>query len=151
MLTEIIFTGAFPVLNFNFLKEILTDAKEIRFNDPEINTIKDFDEIIAIIKSSLYFDLVINTDFLHIRNIIIPRVFINMGRDHEEVEILFFFDLRDLNLPNIKMSVDYLQNWAKEFQVENNFNYFICQPDNAAANDYYFNISGQGDLYDKIK
>lgn len=147
MLIEVICKGLFSALNFNFLEKILLHAKEIHFNDPELNSIKDFDEVISIINSNPYFDLVINTDFLDIKGKIVPRVFINLGRDNDEVEILFFFDVKDLEESNFKMSIDYLKDWIEEFQRKYNFNYFICQPDNADQYEYYFDTNGQGKLY----
>lgn len=147
MLIEVIFRGLFSALNFNFVEKILLDAKEVRFNEPEINFIKDFEETINVINSNSYLDLVINTDFLDIKGKIIPRVFINLGRNNEDVEILFFFDLKDIKESNFKMNIDYLKSWTEEFQKEYNFEYFICQPDNAGQYEYYFDTDGQGKLY----
>jgi len=151
MLIEVIFKGLFSALNFNFLEKILLNAKEVRFNDPEINFIKDFKETINVINSNSYLDLVINTDFLDIKGKIIPRVFINLGRNNEDVEILFFFDLKDIKESNFKMNIDYLKSWTEEFQKEYNFEYFICQPDNADQHEYYFDTDGQGKLYSNIE
>ncbi|MDN5478775.1 MAG: hypothetical protein L0G39_17765 [Chryseobacterium sp.] len=149
-LIEIICKGLYPTLNFNFLKKLLLNAKEARFVDPEINSIKDFDEIMNVINSNSYCDLVMSTDFLDIRGKIIPRVFINLGRNNDEIEILFFFDLKDLKESNFKMSLDYLKDWIEEFQKKYNFNYFICQIDNADHDEYYFDINGQGKLYNTV-
>ncbi|MDQ0781254.1 hypothetical protein [Chryseobacterium sp. W4I1] len=147
MLIEVIFRGLFSALNFNFVEKILLDAKEVRFNEPEINSKKDFEEMINIINSNSYFDLVINTNLLDIKGKFIPRVFINLGRNNDEVELLFFFDLRDLGETNFKTSINYLKDWVEGFQKEYNFNYFICQPDNADQYEYYFDINGYGKLY----
>ncbi|KMQ59943.1 hypothetical protein ACM46_16930 [Chryseobacterium angstadtii] len=151
MFIEIIFKGLFSVSNFNLLKKLLLNAKEVRFNDPEINSVNGFDEVIKIINSNTYFDLVINTDHLEIKEKIVPRVFINLGRNNDEIEMLFFFDLKDLNESNFKISIDYLRDWAEEFQKKYSFKYFICQPDNADQYEYYFDINGQGSLYNNIK
>lgn len=147
MLIEIIFKGGFPTLNFSFLKRLLLNSKEVRSMDPEINSIKDFDEMINIINSNSYCDLVISTDCLDIRGRIIPSVFINLARNNNEVEILFFFDLMDLKESDFKMSLDYLKDWIEEFQIKYNFNYFICQADNADQDEYYFDINGKVKLY----
>ncbi|WP_265130975.1 hypothetical protein [Chryseobacterium oranimense] len=146
MLIEVIFKGLFSVIDFSFLEKILLNAKEVRLNDPEINFIKKFEETINVIHSNSYLDLVINTDFLDIKGKIIPRVFINLGRNNEEVEILFFFDLNDIKESNFKMNIDYLKSWTEEFQKKYNFEYFICQPDNADQHEYYFDANGQGKL-----
>ncbi len=63
---------------------------------------------------------------------------------------MFFFDLEDLNEATQKMNIDYLKEWAEEIQKEYNFNYFICQIDNANKEEYYFDSNGIGKLYDEI-
>lgn len=148
MLVEIIFIGSFSELNFNFLKNLIVKAKEVRFNDPEVNSLNSFNEIFDVISVNNYFDMVINTDFLIINEKVIQRVFINLGRNNDEIELLLFFDLKDLNEHNVNVSLNYLQKWSEEFQNKFNFQYFICQPDNAGSNEYYFDSNGSGNLCD---
>lgn len=150
MLIEIIFRGIFSVLDFSFLRELLAKAREVYFNFPEINSAVAYNDIIEIINSDTYIDLVINTDYLLINEKNIPKVFINLGRDNEDIELLFFFDLKDLGEATQKMNIDYLKSWAEEFQKRNNFGYFICQIDNANKDEYYFDIYGIGKLYKDI-
>lgn len=150
LLVEIIFRGKLSSIKLEFLKDLLLKAKELYFNSPEISSIKTFEEVVQIINSHSYIDLVINTNDLGIYEKSIPRVFINLERSNDDIEILFFFDLKDLSEPTIKESMDLLQNWVSEFKNEYQFNYFICQSDNAAKDEYYFDIHGQGKLYDKI-
>lgn len=41
-------------------------------------------------------------------------------------------------------------NWTKELQRRYSFEYFICQIDNAAKDEYYFDSNGIGKLYKDI-
>lgn len=147
-LIEIIFRGVLSPVNLDFLKELVMRAKELYFNSPEISSVKTFDEVVEIINSNAYIDLVINTDELSIYEKNVPKVFINLGRSNDDIEILFFFDLKDLHEPTIKESIDLLKKWAMEFTNEYKFNYFICQTDNADKEEYYFDSHGTGKLYD---
>lgn len=90
MLVEVIFSGTLSTLDFSFLKKLLIGAKEVRFNFPETNSIGNFDEILSEIISNSYVDLIINTDYLEILGKDISKVFINLGRDEKEIEVLFF-------------------------------------------------------------
>ncbi|HEY8956687.1 hypothetical protein [Chitinophaga sp.] len=74
MLIEVIFKGLFSTLDFSFLKKILPGAREVRFNFPEISFRRGYDEILNIVNSDTYIDLVINTDYLSIEGKIIPGV-----------------------------------------------------------------------------
>ena len=149
-LIEIIFRGVLPSINLDFLKGVFLKAKELYFNSPEISSVNTFDEAVEIINSNAYIDLAINTDELSIYGKNVPKVFINLGRNNDEIEILFFFDLKDLCEPSIKESIDFLEKWALEFKNEHKFDYFICQTDNANKEEYYFDSHGKGKLYDRI-
>lgn len=149
-LVEIIFRGILPSVKFDFLKSHFLKAKKLYFNSPEISSVNTFNDVIEIINSNTYIDLVINTDELRIHQKKVPRVFMNFGRNNDEVELILFFDLKDLSEPTIKESIDLLQNWVSDFKNEYQFNYFICQADNAAKDEYYFDIYGKGKLYDII-
>ncbi|SMP29221.1 hypothetical protein SAMN06264346_11188 [Chryseobacterium profundimaris] len=48
------------------------------------------------------------------------------------------------------MNLDYVKIWTKEFQKNYNFEYYICQMDNANEEEYYFDSNGTGQLYDKL-
>ena len=147
MLIEIIFTGSFSELNFNFLKDFIVKSKEVRFNDPEVNLLDCFNEVLDVINTYDYSDLVINTDFLTIDKKVVQKVFINLGRNHDKIELLLFFDLKDLNEDSVNVSLNCLKDWCKEFQNKFNFQYFICQPDGAENNEYYFDSNGKENLY----
>ncbi|MET3878792.1 hypothetical protein [Chitinophaga sp. OAE865] len=150
MLIDVIFRGLLPALDLSFLKKLLTDAREVHFNFPENRLIKTFEEIIGVIRSNSYVDLAISTDCLDMEGKIVPKVFINLGRDNNDIEILFFFDLRDLNEATPGKNIDYLRKWMSEMKRKYHFQYFICQDDNAGEDAYYFDSNGIGRLYNKI-
>ncbi|MBO9620564.1 MAG: hypothetical protein J7539_16185 [Niabella sp.] len=147
LLIEIIFKGVLSSVNFNFLKDLVMRAKELYFNSPEISSVKTFDEVIEILNANAYIDLVLNTDELKIYNKDVPKVFINLGRNYNDIELLFFFDLQDLNDLTVKESVDCLMDWTTEFKNNYKFDYFICRADNAGDGEYYFDSQGTGSLY----
>lgn len=150
LLIEIIFRGVVSSTNFDFLKDLIIRAKKSYFNSPEIPSIKTFDEIIEILNANVYIDFVINTDEFRVCNKNIPNVFINLGRNNNDIELLFFFDLKDLGDLKIKDSVDCLKDWTMEFKNNYKFDYYICQADNANDGEFYFDSHGRGNLYDMI-
>lgn len=151
MLIELVFKGVISDLNFDFLKFLLKNARAVRFNFPETEFWNDFEEMVSVFTSNLYVDLVIDTDCLVIKDRVIPKVFINVGRNDHEIEILLFLDAMDLKEPTPSMNIDLLKSWMEEFQKTYHFKYFICQMDNADENEYYFNSYGEGKLYDQLK
>ena len=150
LLIEIIFRGVLSSINFNFLKDIVLRARRLYFNSPEVSSIKTFDQVIEILNANAYIDLVINTDKLKIYNKDVSKVFINLGRNYNDIELVFFFDLQDLNGLTVKESVDCLMDWTTEFKNNYKFDYFICRTDNADDGEYYFDSQGTGSLYDMI-
>lgn len=151
MLIELIFKGAASKLDYSFLRTLSYEARNIYFVSPEIDLPNNLDQIVNIINSYDYIDLAISTDHLKINEKVIPRVFANVGRNDDEIEVLLFFDLLDLKEPSPKANIDFLRNWTEQFQKEYNFKYFICQMDAADDDEYYFDNFGQGKLYDDIK
>ncbi len=151
MLIELIFKGLYSSLNFSFLEKFLFEAKEIRFNFPENQDSSiSFDESLSIIHSNEYVDLTINTDHIEMSEKIVPRVFINFGRNNNEIELFFFFDVNDLNEQTLKKGIDFVRNWSKTIRTKYDFQYFICQMDNADSDEYYFDSNGIGKLYDDL-
>lgn len=150
MLIELKFIGLTPILNFSFIGELSINAREMRFYSPEINFSGESDELISVFNSNDYVDFIINTDHLSIKGKNVQRVFINIGRNEDEIEVLIFFNLADLREPTAKMAIDYLKSWTPEFQRKYDFEYFICQIDNASEDEYYFDSIGLGKLYHGI-
>ena len=150
ILIEVIFRGLFSAVDLSFLKELIAEAREIRFVYPEMSSVKAFEEVIEILNSNTYIDLVITTDNLNIDEKVVPKVFINLGCDNGKIEMLLFFDLKDLSGIVIKGKFDYLEDCMIKFMKEYKFNYYICQMDNAGEDEYYFDSNGIGKLYYEI-
>lgn len=147
MLIEVIFKGLLSAIDLSLTRKLAEGAKEIYFNAPEISSVKSSDEVIEIIQSNPYVDLAINTNSLKVDQIVVPKVFINLGRNNDEIEILFFFDLDDLAIGTPADNLNYLKNWTIQIQQKYNFSYFICQMDNANEEEYYFDSNGIGKLF----
>lgn len=147
LLVELIFRGSLPSVNLNFLNNLVVGARELYFNSPEMSTVKTLEEVLEILNLNDYVDLVINTDELNMYKKNIPKVFINLGRNNDEIEVLLFFDVMDIKEPTLKTSMDFLKKWAIEYMTNYNFNYFICQMDNGEKEEYYFDSNGPGKLY----
>lgn len=146
-LIELIFKGGFSDINLDFLSELVLEAKEIRLNAPELSFSDEFDAIVKIFELNSYVDLVVTTDKLNIAGKIVKDVFINIGRNNNEIELLFYFDLKDLNGSANKSDIDNIKTWANSLQKKYNFIYCICQMDNAGDEEYYFDSNGIGPLY----
>ena len=147
-ITELIFSSSFSVVNIDFLFSLISDANEIRFNEPEFSSPFTAQDVLKNIYSNEYIDLVIITDKLEINGKIVKNVFINVGRNSDDFELLFYFDIKDLEGTNYKSKIEDLKNWADYFQNRYNFHYYIAQMDNAGDNEYYFDSNGWGPLYD---
>ena len=149
MLVDVIFRGLVSMLDFSFLKDLLSNAREIRFSFPEDQVYETYDKVVDIINSDVYVDLIINTSCLLVGEKIVPRVFINLGRNNEDIEVLFFFDLNDIGEDTPIRNLEYLKGWMIKMQDNYHFQYFICQFDEAAEDEYYFDSNGIGKLYPK--
>jgi len=137
-LIDLIFKGNFVNTDLSFIKECVLQSKNMYFNSPENIYVNTFDEIIKIIESNNYIDFVISADLIKLDKISIPNVFINIGRDDQDIEILFFFDLKDLK-GNFQESLDYLYNWSIFFKNKYHFKNFMCQSDGTNFDrEYYF-------------
>lgn len=151
-LTEIIFSGKISTINISsFTKDMLSNYKEINLDSPYFAQVITSDEVINIFKTSDYVNLVITYDKFNILEINIPRVFSNIGIENGEIEILIFFDLKDLNGTSYKEIINILRDWCKKFQESYKFDYFRCQIDNADEDEYYFDSYGLGPEYKKIR
>jgi len=153
MLIEIIFKGRFTNMDFSFLDEILKNARQIYFNFPEleIKEKENYEVVVKVINNATYVDLVVNTDYLGLGEKVVSDVFINVGRDEEAVELLYFLDLNDLNESTPKKALNFLNQWMLDMSKKCAFDYFICQFDNASDGEYYFDSYGFGKLYKEIE
>jgi len=150
MLIELIFKGSFINLDFNLLRNLIKEADEIYFVCPEISSIRTFDEAYKVFQLNTYVDFVIKTNHLHIDQKNVERVFINIGRNNDDIDFLFFFDLKDINEGDKKRNLMLVRQWMAQIQKKYNFQYFICQMDNANNDEYYFDSNGVGRLYKEL-
>jgi hypothetical protein len=148
--TEIIFRGIVAKTCLSFLLEFLDEYKEVWFNAPEVNVEIDFNVIIKTIKDNSYVDFVITTDKLKFDKHIVENGFINLRVDDNKLELLLFFDLKDLNCSSHKNSIDLLMTWANSFKEKYDFESIVCQLDNGNEKEYYFDGIGTGPLYDQL-
>ncbi|WP_166923471.1 hypothetical protein [Flavobacterium poyangense] len=150
LLVDLLFKGKLSKIDFSFIDKMLENSREIRFSYPENSSASDYSEIIKILYSNDYVDFVVTTDVLNSDGIRIENVFINIGKDNEEVEVLLFFDLFDIGYKTATDNFLILDNWAKKNQANYNFELMICQMDNGNENEYYFDSNGFGPLWDSV-
>lgn len=150
ILVDLKFTGKLSKIDFSFIDNMLIDMREIRFNYPENIDTSDYDEIINILHLYDYIDFIISTDVLNINEVRIENVFINVGKDNEEVELLLFFDIYDIGYRTSYDNLSILNDWTKRIQDKYNFEFAICQMDNGNQNEYYFDSNGPGPLWDNV-
>lgn len=150
-LVDIVFTGEYSSLDFEFIKNLMSKSRVVRFNSPEISAPGKYEEAIAVFNSNEYADLVVITDHLDVDGVIIPHVFINLTRDENEFELLFYFDLKEFSSGAYKEKFAMLEAWARAYKANYGFNYFVCQINHASEEEYYFDSNGLGPLYPTIK
>ncbi|MFT3823042.1 MAG: hypothetical protein QM731_03945 [Chitinophagaceae bacterium] len=146
-LIEIVFDGIYGKVNFEFLPQLLSGARDISLYDPEIPLPESLEDIVNVFDSNDYVDIVITTDQLNINDNIVKSGFINLGKNDENVELLLYFDLRELNEVIYKKEIEFLKKWVDEFVNTYRFQHFICKMDNAGEFEYYFDSNGWGPFY----
>jgi hypothetical protein len=152
MLIDLIFRGKQSKVDLTFLVELLANRKEARFDSPENVQFEDCNDVKNIISSVDYVDFVITTDNCNIDKQVVKDVFINLGLLDGEFELLFFFDLNDLNRSVAeKLNADYLRVWSEKFKNNYSFESFVCQMDNGNEKEYYFDSNGLSPLYTKLR
>lgn len=147
---EIIFKGRFSKIDFGFLRNLIFASKEVRFNDPAMYSFENIDDVITVFDTNSYFDFVITTDMLNIDGRTVPKVFINIGRDSQDIDLLFFFDLKDMQGDSLIGDLEHLKKWVSDFSNQYCFDFFTCRIDIGAKEDYFFDSNGYGRLYDQI-
>ena len=147
---DLIFKGEASLINYSFLKDLLENCKEFNFHFPENVTSTDYKDVINIFSTEEYVDLIINTDKLKILKCEVPNVFINLGLNEGVLELLFFFDLADLNIGGYKNTLEFLKSWAIEFRDKHGFENILCQTDNGDSEEYYFDDDEFGPLYKRL-
>lgn len=132
------------------MKDLLIDFKTLQFDYPEDFEFENFEEIIDTLSTNSYVSFAITTDFLNINGRVVKHVFIDFTKNEDDLELLFYFDLEDLNHENMRNGFDELMNWTSTFRSQYNFNHYVCQMDNGDENEYYFDINGLGPLYKDV-
>lgn len=137
-LIDLIFRGSFSIIDFSFMKRLILQSREMNFNFPENISEITFEEIIKVFNSNNYVDFVISINCMSVDEIVIHDVFINIGREDENIEMLLFFDLKNLN-NNFQEGLDYLYHWSTSFKNKYCFEGFTCQTDGVnSENEFYF-------------
>ncbi len=151
-LTEIIFTGRLTDISLSTLiEDLLIDGNDINFISPEVQISNTKNEIINVLETFDYIDLTIAYNYFNGLGINIPRLFCNMGIENGKLEILLFFDLKDLEGTTYKTIIDKLRDWCIKFKEHYNFSYMRCQLDNGDKEEFYFDCNGLGPEYNKIR
>jgi len=148
---DIIFDGKFSTVDLHSLLEaLLVNYKDIYFNEPEDVSFETRDDIINIFNKEPSIDFVISSHGLNIFQISIPNVFIQFFVHEGEIELLLFFDFKDLDFSDYKTSIDQLRLWTAKFQEKFKFEYVRCQIDNGNEDEYYFDSNGIGPWYELL-
>ncbi|PWV47623.1 hypothetical protein [Chitinophaga sp. S165] len=145
---DIIFQGKYDKIDFSFLKGVLPKSRDRIFTSPEISAPDTYDAIIEVFHANSYADLIMATDHLAVNEVSVPRVFINLTRDENEFELLFFFDLRDHDPSLSRSKMNDLKMWAETYSATYAFDYFICRIEgaNPQPDEVYFDSNGYGPL-----
>lgn len=139
-LVDLIFKGNLSRVNFDFINKLISQSRDIRFSFPENTFAKAFSDIIKIFKSNSYVDFIIAVNYLDLYGKKIPDVFVNIGRNDEydeNVEVLLFFDVKDLN-KKFEEGLKDLYDWSVSFRKEYHFDRFFCQTDGVNYDGNYF-------------
>lgn len=147
-LTELLFTGSPSFDKFAFIAGLLNGARDIRFNFPELGKPPDPASILPLIDTENYLDLIFVIPNLELDGANFERVFVNVGKNNDSLEILLFFDLKDSQQKDYRASIEILQKWTEKIIAETGFEKVTCRLDNASEKDYYyFDQDGFRSLY----
>lgn len=148
---DIIFNGKLSTVDLHSLLEnVLINYRDVYFNEPEDVLLVTHDDIINVFNKELRIDFVISSRGLDIVEISIPNVFIQFLVSEGEIELLLFFDFKDLDFSDYKTSINQLRLWTARFQNKFRFEYVRCQIDNGNEDEYYFDSNGIGPWYDLL-
>lgn len=145
---DIIFEGKFSIVDLHSLLEsLLINYKDLYFNEPEDISFATHDDITKIFNTETYIDFVVSSNEINMFGISIPNVFANLGLYNGKIDLLLFFDFKDLVFNDYKTTIDQLRIWTKKFQEKFQFEYSRCRIDNGNEDEYYFDSQGVGPLY----
>ena len=146
-LTEVIFHGKYSGSALRCLEALQLQSEKVYFNIPEDLTVVDSEIIMSVLEKETYADLAISTSHWKVFANIISNVYFNCIKNGEELELLFFFDLNDLDIAPETGRVEVLKQWCSEFSKEYHLGQYICRMDAAGDEDYYFDEKGYGPLF----
>lgn len=147
LLVDLAFKGKYYAIDLLFLDIFFSDARQIKFIYPNEIDFNSINELIEVIKSNSYVDLIITTDAFKVNDKLVKKVFINLGKDEDNLDLLLFFDVKDLCYLNSKEALEALRVWACQFVEKYKFEYMACRMDNGNDDEYYFDRLGFGPLY----
>lgn len=150
MLIDAIFRGSILSVKFDFLIELIANSQEVRFNYPEDLSVSSFDELIKAIRLNDNVDLAFCSGNILIIDREVRNVFINFARTDYDIELLFFFDIKDIEFGTDIKNFGYLEGWMEQYKMAFGFDYYVCQMDNASKDEYYFDSHGPGPLFSHI-
>jgi hypothetical protein len=150
LLVDIIFKGKMPSLNLDFLKIWLDKCNYSYWTIPEDVGADSFADIVKTIQAESYVDFIISTNHLEVLEKHLKRVSINLVKDEEELEVLIFMDVADVDRAPIKENLTYINLWMLYMKDKYNFNSFRCQMDNGNSQEYFFDSTGPGPLMEQV-
>lgn len=104
-----------------------------------------------IIKNEETYNIAFGTDHLLIKEIKVPNVFIDLSKESGEIELLLFFDLRDLAKSELIKGLLLCREWCAYMAHEYGFTDYICQIDNGSENEFFFDKNSWGPYYELLK
>jgi hypothetical protein len=144
---DVVSRGDTNKINYDFFNFILLNIKNIEYIQV-YNDLLDSNNInIDFIIQQEYYNLIFICNPSLIGYDFIDGVFVDVERNKNIFNILFFFDINTMYL---KKSLIQLRNWMLNFAEFYCFDYFICKMDNGDETDYYFDINGFGNLFHVI-
>ncbi len=146
---EIIFEGKYSIVDISFLKDFLDGHKNLSLylsGNDLIEDVNDYEGLrIFFINNKITHLTFINYLDIHRYRL---DLYVDLYRDDDYLELLFNFNANHVDYEKPVMLIDDIWAWALEFSKKYGFEYFICQLENATANEeYYFDSKGKGPWY----
>ena len=145
-LIDLIFAGKIDKVDLSFLSTEINLCRERHFNTPEEEIELNFRNVEKTLRSETYVDFSLATDKFHLDDLTIPRVFLNIIRNGEEVELLLYFDAKDVGPSSFSKNLRKVREFAVRFTKDSQFETFFCRPESGEDNEYYFDSKGDGPL-----
>jgi len=98
--------------------------------------ITDYMRILKVLNKEQYVDLVFDKSNIVVDEFLMPNVFVNLTKDGNNVELLFFISIK--NLEDIDQFFLKLRVWSLEFMSNTGFLKFVCYMDNFEDEGFVF-------------